>query len=45
MVKVIDIKAALLPHMDSSIVLARWRQFAPASNTCFFGPPESQTAS
>jgi len=38
MVKVIWHKAASPPHMDGSIVFARWRQYAPPSNTCFLGP-------
>jgi len=38
-VKVIWHKAASsLPHTDSSIVFARWRQCAPPSNTQFLGP-------
>jgi len=29
--------SALLPHTDSSMVFARWRQCAPPPNTCFLG--------
>ena len=34
-------KAALLPHMDASIVFARWRQCAPHIIHASLDPPES----
>jgi len=37
-VKVIWQQAAKPPHMDGSMVFARWRQCAPQPNTCCRGP-------
>jgi len=33
-------KMAPPPHMDGSMVFARWCQCAPPSNTCFLGPTQ-----
>jgi len=38
-VKIIQHKAASLPHEDGSVVFARWRQCAPY-NTCFLWPTQ-----
>jgi len=38
-----DKKATSPPHIDGSVLFARWRQCAPASNTCFLDPPESSS--
>jgi len=38
-VKVIRQKGAASPlHTDGSLVFARWRQYVPPANACFFGP-------
>jgi len=36
--KKFDKKVVLLLHMDGSVVLARWRQWVPLSDTGFLGP-------
>jgi len=43
--KQLDKKAALLPHMDGTVVFARWRQCAPQLIHASLGPHKSTTGS